>query len=180
MAHFKNWPEYPSNHLSNRYFPSREKNRGATLASFSPCRHDDEKIKQIRTKKSKNISFVVKSVLETKQKRFRHSPIREIINLKFDTQILKNEFSWRCNYIHKHNVKSKMEKNFKYIQFHSFMSERHLNTRSKTCMHHENFKFFLVSASEKHVFGTSKVTNEQLLLLAPLKKYKKQLLRRTV
>ena len=40
-------------------------------------------------------------------------------------------------------------------------------------MHHENFKFFLVFASEKHFFGTSKATNEQLLLPAPLKTYKK-------
>ena len=47
-------------------------------------------------------------------------------------------------------------------QFPSLKSEQYLSTRSKTCMHLKNFKFFLVFAGQKQFSGTRRATSEQM------------------
>ena len=67
----------------------------------------------------------------------------------------------------------KFEKCFKCIHFPLFISWPHFSTRCKTCMYLKIPFFFLVCPRYKHIFGTNRATNEQLLFLAPLKTYKK-------
>ena len=49
--------------------------------------------------------FVVKSILESKCKRFRKSAIRENLNLKPETQLKKTHSNNGGNYIHENNEK---------------------------------------------------------------------------
>ena len=48
------------------------------------------------------------------------------------------------------------------------MSEQHLSTRSKTCMHLENFKFFQVFTGHDYFSSTSGAINEQVFYKVPL------------
>ena len=51
------------------------------------------------------------------------------------------------------------------------MSESHLSTRPKTCMHLKKFQLILVFAGQEHNSGTSTANKEQVQYWAPLITY---------
>ena len=70
----------------------------------------------------------------------------------------------RCNFSHQHN-----ERKEKCTQCHPFMSEQHLSTRTKTCMHLKKFQIVPIIAGQKHISGTISATNEQVHYWSPIK-----------
>ena len=100
---------------------------------------------------------MAKSLLETNCKRFRQKAKGENFNPKPETQLKKlipiTEATIAIN-----TMKQKRSCN----QFPSFMSEPYLSTRSKTCLHLKNSRFFLVLAGQKHISGTRRATNSQV------------------
>ena len=97
--------------------------------------------------------FGVKSVLKPNCKRFNESATREYFNLDQDSQVRNTPFQLPCNIFHHLNDDERC------IYFASFMTEQHLRTKSKTCMHLENFKNFLIFTGQKHIKDTSSATN---------------------
>ena len=62
--------------------PSNKKQKWAINADFSPQTHDNTETRVIPSKNPKINPVVVKTILDSKRKRFRKSAIRENFNLK--------------------------------------------------------------------------------------------------
>ena len=91
-------------------------------------------------KTSKINPFMVNSVLEHRCKRFTKSAKRENFNQKRDPHMKMTQSNKPCNHANTFTNKKKEKK--KCIEFHSFLSEQHLSTRFKTCMHTQKIKIF--------------------------------------
>ena len=161
--------------MSEKFSCRRKRKKTSTIdEAFSPYSYCNDETWHFSAKKSKIKPFVVKSVLDSNCKRFRRSTTRENFNLKADAQKIKTH-SINDAIIFTNTMKKGEEYpiSFSYV-LTTFQHQVQDLYPSQTS------NFFLVCPRYKHIFGTSRATNEQLLFLAPLKTYKKRLLRRTV
>ena len=158
----------PSKNYQKYLISSKKKDIPASVAPSGPYRQEIHQTRPLLTKNSQINPFVVKSILESKCKRFRNTSIRGNFNPKPDPQRTKTQPNKRRDWCY-HNI----EVNSSCIPFHSFMSQKRLITRSMTSLFLENFHFFLGLAGQKHI------SNKQVHQGVPLMSFKTQALQST-
>ena len=134
----------------------------AILTEFSPCIYEFDETKHIPTKKSRINSFVVKSALQPRCKRFSKSALRDNFNPKPDPQI-KRTHSWkRHNYAHQYyELKEKLYTNsltFVWTIFEHQFKDMYVCQKKVQVF----FSFFPVFTGQKYFPGTFSATNKQV------------------
>ena len=121
----------------------KENHNWANLANFCPCRHDDKKrgtVRQITQKPivSWSIQFWIPIANNSENVQYEKTSLKDL------THRTKNLISTNdANFIDQQS-----EEKEKSIQLHSFTSEQHLSTMSKTSMQLQKVKFFIVFVNQ--------------------------------